>query len=187
MIIQVQPSTLDVLYGCSLLQRLHVAQRLFADHGERLLSLAAFQKYLKALRLLQDDVRQCMEESGMPAFCQACAQTGITGGCCSHAMTDENDAPLLLLNLLAGVPVELQRGNGTECLFLGIAGCSLRFKPFFCLNYLCGKLRRGIPPPMYQKLANASGRLLQEQYAAEQYLLRVLCGIFAAASGKENC
>jgi len=92
-------------------------------------------------------------------------------------MTDENDAVLLLFNLLAGAPVELQRNEGAECLFLGEEGCSLQFKPYFCLNYLCRRLRHLTSPALLGRLERASGLLLQEQYAVEQLLLPLLDGL----------
>ena len=174
--------TLSILYCSSLPRKLQLAHRLFADYGTRLLSLEPLRNHLKVLDCLQDEVRRCMAESEMPAFCHACARASITGGCCSHAMTDENDTVLLLLNLLAGEFVTLQRNDGAECLFLGEAGCSLRFKPYFCLNYLCRQLRRSLPQSMLLRLSHATGLLLQEQYAAEQFLLRLLDRLLAEAA-----
>ncbi len=179
------PSTLDALYGSTLPRKLQLAHRLRAESGDRLLSLAILQDHLHACGVSQNDVRLCMEECGMPAFCQVCARSSISGGCCSHAMTDENDAVLLLLNLLAGSPVAMQRSEGPECLFLGETGCSLRFKPFFCLNYLCRQLREQIDPLQLLDLERATGRLLQQQYAVEQFLLRALDKLIADAPG--NC
>ncbi len=182
------PSSLDALYGASLPRKLQLAHELLTEYGERLLSHATLRNHLEACRVLQDDVRLCMKKCRMPAFCQACATTSATGGCCSLAMTDENDAVLLLLNLLTGGPVELQTSGGTECLFLGKAGCSLRFKPFFCLNYLCRQLRDTMHPTELLKLERATGRLLQEQYAVEQFLLGMLKQLSAEmpASGKRS-
>lgn len=174
-----RPSTIDLLYGSSLSGKFQLAHRLFAEFGAQFLSLATLQDHLKTLRLRQDDVQRCMAESGMPTICQNCARSNASGGCCSHAMTDENDAVLLLFNLLAGAPVELQRNEGAECLFLGKEGCSLQFKPYFCLNYLCRRLRLLTSPAILGRLERASGLLLQEQYAVEQLLLRLLDG-FAA-------
>ena len=179
-----QPSTLDALYGGSLLDRLQLAIDLWSDHGAQFLSRPALQDHLNTCHVLQDNVRLCMEESGMPAFCHCCARSSESGGCCSLAMTEENDAVLLLLNLLAGSPVKLQRSGGTECLFLGKTGCSLRFKPFFCLNYLCRQLRENTNPTELIKLEQATGRLLQQQYATEQYILGILKDVLKTGYGK---
>lgn len=168
------PSLLDALYGAPLPRKLELARRLLTRYGEQLLSMSALRHHLDACSALQNDVRLCMVESGMPAFCRNCAVASASGGCCSLAMTEENDAVVLLLNLLAGSPVEIQRPAGAECLFLGESGCSLRFKPFFCLNYLCRQLRDQVQPALLHKLAKATGRLLQGQYATEQFLLRYL-------------
>lgn len=168
------PTTLNALYGAPLPEKFQLAHRLWAEFGERLLSLASLRNHLQTCVLLQDEVRLRMEECGMPAFCQACACAAKSGGCCSFAMTDENDAVLLLLNLLSGSPVAIQRDDETECLFLGTDGCSLRFKPFFCLNYLCRQLRDKLDPGQLRQLERTTGRLLQQQYAVEQFLLRQL-------------
>lgn len=168
------PSLLDALYGASLPRKLKLARNLYSEHGGRLLSQTSLRVHLDACLVLYDEVRLCMEGSCMPAFCRACARSSRSGGCCSFAMTDENDAVLLLLNLLTGNPVALQRQRGPECLFLGEAGCSLRFKPIFCLNYLCRQLRAQLPEAELRKLERATGRLLQQQFVLEQLLLRLL-------------
>jgi len=180
------PHTLDALYGTSLPERLLLAQRLFAAHGKRLLALAVMQRHLETLHLLQKEVSRCMAESAMPEYCRSCATASFSGGCCSRAMAEENDAVLLLLNLLSGCTVEVQRDDGIECLFLGSAGCTLRFKPFFCLNYLCRQLRHKMDQAELRELEKASGRLLQEQFAAEQFLLGIWEEFFDAAAGKDR-
>jgi len=180
------PHTLDALYSTSLPERLLLARRLFAAHGERLLGLAILQRHLQAIHFLQKEVSRCMAESGMPEHCRSCAMTSATGGCCSRFMADENDAVLLLLNLLSGCPVEVQRDDGIECLFLAATGCTLLFKPFFCLNYLCRQLRQKMGQAELRELDRASGRLLQEQFATEQFLLGIWEEFFNEAAGKDS-
>jgi hypothetical protein len=119
-------------------------------------------------------VNQWMQNVGIPALCTACAATGVNGGCCSLAMADESDTVLLLVNLLAGNEVRVQRIDELECSFLGTAGCSLRFKPMFCLNYLCRRIRQGLAPAKLGRLERFSGLLLQSQYQIEQLLVTTL-------------
>jgi hypothetical protein len=115
-----------------------------------------------------------MQNTTIPEQCTVCATTKKNGGCCSLAMADENDSFLLLANLLVGNEVRVQRDDGRECSFLGPAGCSLHFKPMFCLNYLCSHIRERLAPEDMQKLDRATGLLLQSQYRIEQMLLAEL-------------
>ena len=129
------------------------------------------------LALLSDHVgavSSWMQKVGIPATCTCCATTGVNGGCCSLAMADECDTFLLLVNLLAGSEVRVQHIDESECSFLGLAGCSLLFKPMFCLNYLCRQIRQTLAAEELDGLARVSGLLLQSQYGLEQLLVATL-------------
>lgn len=119
-------------------------------------------------------VSLAMQAARIPELCTVCAAESASGGCCSLFMADESDAMLLLANLLAGHKVEVQREDGLECPFLGTSGCSLRFKPIFCLNYLCKRIRQTITVEEQHRLDMASGLLLQGQCRIEELLVAFL-------------
>lgn len=158
----------------SLPRKIHSAHLLHDQMGPTLMSVPSIRQQLALLTDRADAVIWLMHDVGMPAACTVCAATGINGGCCSLAMANETDTVLLLVNLLAGNEVSIQRTDGQECTFLGPAGCSLHFKPMFCLNYLCHRIRQLLPSAELVRLERLSGLLLQSQYQIEQLLLTTL-------------
>jgi hypothetical protein len=78
----------------------------------------------------------------------------------------ETDVAQLLLNMLAGVAVSFRLNNGPECCYLSETGCIFRFKPMFCLNYICDRI------VSYEQRANL--RILEERTGA---LLRAQQGL----------
>jgi hypothetical protein len=156
-------------YGGSLQARLGVAQRLSPELAPILAGDEPFARMLAQAVLGQQELARVMADLDLGALCVACGAKG-GGGCCSSFMAGENDVPLLLINLLAGVPVAVLREDA-ECCFLGERGCLLLFKPMFCLNYNCQQIRQSAGPARMQQLEQAAGRLLQQQYKLEQLLL----------------
>jgi hypothetical protein len=159
-------------YRGSIRERLAIAHGLQAHLAVALAADETFARMLGRAVILQQELAQNMADLELGALCTAC---GIRagGGCCSSFMAGENDVPQLFLNLLAGVPVAVLREDD-ECCFLGESGCLLRFKPMFCLNYNCLQIRQNAAPALLRRLEQASGLLLQQQYALEQKLLDVL-------------
>ena len=128
---------------------------------------------LARLQTLARKLADLMGAMGLGQVCAACAAKP-NGGCCSRVIADENDALQLLMNLMIGVRVELREMSGHECCFLGEAGCTLAFKPIFCLNYDCAAIKEGCDRGAYARYAELRGRLLQAQWSLEQRLLRRL-------------
>ena len=158
----------------SLPRKIHLAHQLYEQQGSALLAQPRIVQQLELMNERAAAVSRSMINTEIPEQCTVCATTGKNGGCCSLGMADESDTILLLANLLAGNKVRVQREDGRECSFLGPAGCSLRFKPMFCLNYLCRQIRQRLAPEDLQKLDRATGLLLQSQYRTEQMLLAEL-------------
>jgi len=164
--------TLQDFYGGSIGARLAIAQKLYPDFAPELAVNVAFTRMLAQAVILEKELAQTMAALDLGALCTVCgAKAG--GGCCSSFMAGENDVPQLLINLLVGVPVASLRED-RECCFLGARGCLLLFKPMFCLNYNCQQIRQGAGPERVRRLEQATGKLLQQQYALEQLLLEVL-------------
>jgi len=128
---------------------------------------------LARLNGLARELASQMRGMNFGIICSACAGR-LGGGCCSQVMADETDVLQLLMNLLAGVAVDLCRDNGRECHFLGEAGCILSFKPIFCLNYDCSAIKDCPDDEGLMRYGQLRGRLLQEQWQLEQLLLQRL-------------
>jgi len=110
-----------------------------------------------------------MAELMMAGICKECG-SNPRGGCCSPEMGSDCDSLLMVINQLAGYDVSLQRQDGIECFFLGPNGCSLRFKPFFCLNYNCHRIKTILGDETLRELERHTGRLLSQQYLVEERL-----------------
>jgi len=164
--------SLQNLYGGSIRDRLAIAHILHPQLALALATNEAFAPMLAQAVIFQKELAEIMAVLDLGSMCAACGGR-CGGGCCSSFMAGENDVAQLLLNLLAGVRVEVLREDD-ECCFLGITGCLLLFKPMFCLNYNCRQLIQGAAPAGMRRLEQAVGRLLQQQYALEQLLLGVL-------------
>jgi hypothetical protein len=155
-------------------RKIHLANKLYEEQGSALLAKPDITQQLERMNERAASVSKSMQNTAIPEQCTICATTSKNGGCCSLSMADENDTILLLANLLAGNEMRVQRNDGRECSFLGQSGCSLRFKPMFCLNYLCSHIRERLAADDLRKLDRATGLLLQEQYRIEQMLLAEL-------------
>ncbi len=165
---------IDSCYGGDAVAKLELARTLAVRFAELLLQEPDVYKQLELLKDKLTVLDTHMSAMEMGKSCTLCAARQ-DGGCCSVYMGNENnDALLLLMNILAGVDVQLAIDNGVECCFLGSRGCILRYKPIFCLNYLCGHIKDASTREMLDALDQKSGALLSAQYRMEQVLIHFL-------------
>ncbi len=168
------------IYSGSLRRRLEFSRSLHAVLGPQLIPDKFFTQTFDDLRQAADKLAGYMATLGMGRRCAACSADN-PGGCCSLEMAEETDAIQILLNLHAGVEVEIA-DNGPACCFLGKKGCIFIFKPMFCLNYNCDRiisevgLSRG-------ELEVLTGRLLCKQYEVEKILLERIKNLPGLAAG----
>ena len=168
--------SIESLYFGDLPSKIENARRLHREFGARFRMNREVQENLDHLIQLERKVSEAMRSMGMFELCAECgAQPG--GGCCSAKMANETDSMLLLINLSADFEVSRKRDDDYECCFLGPKGCSLKFKPFYCLNYLCRQIYtdnsaeqlaciRGATAEFLGQLVNVE-ELLQQQLLAE--------------------
>ncbi len=155
-------------------EKLAKAEKLYDQYGEKLLANEHIRKSLIALEKAVTALDSQMAAMEMGKNCSACAAT-VNGGCCSAYMGHENNDVLqLLMNLLAGVVVKCVRDDDIECCFLAEQGCLLLFKPIFCLNYLCERIRTESTAKDLAGLEKRTGELLQTQVAFEGMLISTL-------------
>lgn len=165
---------IDTCYCGDGAAKLEKAERLATAYGKSMLQQKNIQKQLEVVKDKVLSLHAHMTAMDMGKTCFHCAATP-KGGCCSAYMGNENnDALLLLMNILAGVDVRLVCGNEVECCFLGERGCILLFKPIFCLNYLCGRIREESDREELRLLEQKSGALLTAQSNLEQLLISLL-------------
>ncbi len=164
--------SINDLYFSDCQTKLSIAKGLQVPLGAKIFNdqLAHSLERLDSLAL---ELSNQMMAMNFGLICSACAAKP-GGGCCSLAIADENDALQLLMNLLAGVAVDICRDNGQECYFLGSGGCTLTFKPIFCLNYDCSAIKTCSDHESFFQYGQLRGRLLQEQWHLEKLLIERL-------------
>ena len=165
--------TVESLYFGDLRSKLQNAHRLHRRFGARLSANRQIQENLIELIHLEQRVTEAMRSMGMSELCAECgAQPG--GGCCSAMMANETDAMLLLINLSAGFEASPRREDDHECCFLGPEGCSLKFKPFLCLNYLCRSIYAGTTREQLARIQGATSQFLGQLVLVEELVRQQL-------------
>lgn len=166
------PSLCD-LYQSSFRIKLLTAKKLYQENGNSLRADVLVCQGLAALELKAQELQEQMAALKLAPLCISCS-VKPGGGCCSLFMADENDAVLLLINLLAGLTIDIQKDDGFECYLLGARGCILRFKPMFCLNYNCHAIKTHTNAAALSSYMAATGELLQSQWQLETLILAYL-------------
>jgi hypothetical protein len=165
--------TLDSLYFGDVRFKIENAHRLHRDLGAPLRANRRIREGLDRLIHLEEKVTEAMRSMGMSELCARCGSQ-LAGGCCSAKMAEETDSMLLLINLSAGFEVSPKRDDGYECRFLGPKGCSLRFKPFLCLNYLCRQIQTGSSSEQLGSIRGATSEFLGQLVVLEDLVRRQL-------------
>ena len=164
------PQLFDLFYGGDIDMKLAVAERLYRLYGAELLQDPQVTLGMTNLHDLHEGLQQQMLVMEMDRTCTRCAQRS-GGGCCSMAIAEETDVLQLLMNMLAGVDVKIQRSNRTDCCYLGEKGCIFIFKPMFCLNYNCSSISLGGQRDHLRILEQQTGTLLRSQQDMENRMI----------------
>lgn len=165
--------TVESLYFGDVQFKIENAHRIHRALGARLKANRRIQEGLDRLIRLDEELTEAMRSAGLFELCARCGgQPG--GGCCSAKMAEETDSMLLLINLSAGFEVSPKRDDGYECRFLGPEGCSLKFKPFLCLNYLCRQIETGSDPEQLASVRGATSEFLGQLVVLEDLVRREL-------------
>ncbi len=159
------------LYSHPARESLRLAEELFDCFGDEIGKSRRVGQLLDELNLETESLSSQMAGMKMDVICTACAATE-KGGCCSLYMADECDVLQIIMNLLAKVPVAIQQTDGTDCWFLGSTGCVFRFKPMFCLNYNCSRIKNSAGDKEMTELERTIGRQLLAQHRLEQELFQ---------------
>lgn len=155
-------------------EKLIKANKLSEKYGLALLQQREVQKQLAAAKDASEVLNTHMAAMEMGKTCTRCAAMP-KGGCCGVYMGNENNDVLqLLMNMLAGVKVEITCSNGVDCCFLGARGCIFLYKPIFCLNYLCEHIQSNSSRKHLFALEHKTGTLLTAQSTLEQIIIRFL-------------
>ncbi len=155
-------------------EKLRWARKFYDSCGAALLEDKKVVSLLAALQEAAGQLDLHMAAMDMGKRCSLCAATE-KGGCCSGYMGDENNDVLqLLMNMLAGVSLTNEENDTDDCFLLAGKGCSLLFKPIFCVNYLCSHIRTAATETELTTLERRTGALLSMQVELEAVLMGLL-------------
>jgi len=161
-------------YSGEVALKLAVSRELYVQFGNVLLQQPDILTQLTNVKANERALQRQMGAMTMGLTCTQCASRQ-GGGCCSSFMAGENDVLQLLMNLLAGVQVQVQQDDQQECCFLGMTGCVLTMKPMFCLNYNCSHIKDKEVATTLLLLEQRTAALLVSQAGLEGLLLDFFC------------
>lgn len=127
------------------------------------------------LERLKRTIILAKEEShriGMVDICADCASEGKT--CCGADIENKYSPELLTINLLLQVPLPKNQEIKGMCYFLSPTGCTLLARDVFCINYICEKIKRRLPPSLLKRLRDLEGEALELQFEIERKIKRIL-------------
>ena len=149
------------------------ARALYALYGDSILGNEIIADLLHTYKEDIGRTNRMMRHADIVATCSDCAKQGH-GSCCMKDVEGWYDPILLMINLLMGVKISDSREIAGHCLFLGKSGCKLTARYFFCVNYLCPRLKSLLGQARAQEFISVAGRELFSGWTVEQSLRKWL-------------
>ncbi|MGA7965185.1 MAG: hypothetical protein WCB49_04745 [Gammaproteobacteria bacterium] len=150
-------------------ERVKNARDIYREFGKDLLETPKIDRLLGQLKEATLASREEMGQTGIVEICRRCDQ--LEGGsCCGAGLENRYDGWLLLINLLLGADIPFKRHDEKSCFLLGEKGCLLVSRHVICINYLCGKITRRIPPDHLKELRELEGRELETLFLLKESL-----------------
>lgn len=149
------------MQACTTIQdKVRAANELLAIWGKALRCDPRIGELLMNLKQKMASSRKAMYDSGVVAACRFCEEED-GGSCCGRGIEDKYTPVLLLMNLLVGGSLPVQRYQANGCYFLGREGCCLEARHVICVNYLCRKIQNTIPLSDLIHLQEVNGEELE--------------------------
>ncbi len=147
---------MDLRDGQTISEKIAIANKLHDRWGEALKSDPEISAGLGELSARVAASSELCLSSGVAKECKVCEEEE-GGSCCGAGIENTYSPELLLINLLLGVRLPDFRSSSGSCFFLGEGGCRLSAREILCINYLCKKLQKTIPPEMRLRLQEVNG------------------------------
>ncbi len=155
------------------LERANNARDVFQEFGKDILKDSNIDRLIRQLKEASLASREEMAQTGIVEICTRCDQ--LEGGsCCGAGLENRYDGWLLLINLLLGVDIPKKRYDRKSCFLLSENGCLLVSRHVICINYLCGKITRSIPPEQLQEMREREGKELEILFLLKETLRTVV-------------
>lgn len=140
----------------SIQEKIRIARELYERWGAALGRNEPIQQLLGSLREKARASSESMRELGVADECRRCDQEE-GGSCCGAGIENRYTVTLLLMNLLLGGDLPDVRRYKDSCFFLGESGCRLKARHILCVNYLCLRIQKKLPPDDLIDLQNVAG------------------------------
>lgn len=128
---------------------------------------------LKNVELKTAASGKAMEEIGIIDLCRHCDQEE-GGSCCGVGIENKYTSSLLLINLLLGNTLPEKRLWPTSCFFLSEMGCCLALRQVLCVNYLCFKIQRTLPPDRLARLQQITGEEMEAGFILDEAVKKII-------------
>ncbi|NSW85513.1 MAG: hypothetical protein HPY84_04230 [Syntrophobacteraceae bacterium] len=166
------PST-PVSFSESIQEKILEAHRIFRSWGNDLMGDRSIALLLQTLKGQILDSRKAMFDLGIVATCTHCDEEE-GGSCCGAGIENRYNTVLLLMNLLLGVHLPAERLLPGGCFFLGRHGCVLEVRHILCINYLCLRIQREMPPDKMAALQDVTGREMDSVFTVHEAIKKFM-------------
>jgi hypothetical protein len=154
-------------------ERANNARDIFEKFGKDILKDPKIVRLIRQLKEASLASREEMAQTGIVEICTRCDR--LEGGsCCGAGLENRYDGWLLLINLLLGIDIPRKRHDKKSCFLSGENGCLLVSRHVICINYLCGKITRSIPPEQLQEMREREGKELEILFLLKETLRTVV-------------
>jgi len=158
-------------------EKIAAAKDLYARWEKAIRSDPGISAQLRELSQRVEISGKFCHTSGVSRACRTCDREE-GGSCCGAGIEERYSPALLLINLLLGVTLPESRNSAKSCYFLGEHGCILHAREIICVNYLCARLQKIIPPEQLIQLQQVNGSEMELLF-----LLHDRIRIFVAQKG----
>jgi hypothetical protein len=154
--------------------------------GEILTGDEIITSLCQELRAAIRNSHAAMIQLGIVEECRECED--VRGGsCCGLGLENYYSGNLLLINLLLGVDVPLERTDPRGCFFLGDRGCRLGVRDVICINYLCEEITSRFPASGIAELREKEGVEVRLLFQLNERILSLLAKTQETGLAEERC
>lgn len=155
-----------------MIKKIHLAKGLLKSHGE---TFYKNQQMLSLLSELREAIKATETERIKTGVASECAKCGsLNKDCCGRGIELRYSTEILLINILLGVNLPESLVSTDSCYFLTPAGCCLKARDVFCINYLCRRITDNLTPMKLRHLRELEGREATIIFRLEELIKRLL-------------
>jgi hypothetical protein len=167
------PDRPEVSVHSPIQEKIEVAEELYRQFSEVLRQNPSILRLLAAVEQSVGASRDIMLEVGVVAACRHCDEEE-GGSCCGAGIENRYNPTLLLINLLLGATLPLERYSENSCYFLGERGCRLQVRHVLCVNYLCHRIQDLLEHENLIRLQTVTGEEMDKGFLLHETIKKLL-------------